>query len=332
MLGAKTIMLKKDAAMTTTKEKQPAVLFQEAPKRHNWHEDNLTRGRRPAWLRVKANDTPQYRRIKQLVHGESLHTVCEEAHCPNIGECWGRGTATFLLLGDICTRSCGFCNIKTGRPGAVDNDEPRRVAETVHLMGLRHAVLTSVTRDDLPDGGAFIFAETVRRIHEMSPGCSVEVLIPDFRGNETALRTVMNAEPEILNHNVETVPRLYKRARPQAKYQRSLEVIRRAKAMRPASMTKSGLMVGLGERWEELLQVMDDLRAVDCDILTIGQYLQPSKHHLPIERYYTPAEFKLLQEEGLARGFRFVESGPLVRSSYHADEQVSLLSTVSTTA
>ncbi len=318
--------------MTMTDEKQTAVAFQEAPQRHNWREDNLTRGRRPAWLRVKVSDSPNYRRIKQLVHGKSLHTVCEEAHCPNIGECWGRGTATFLLLGDVCTRSCGFCNIKTGRPGPVDEDEPRRVAETVQLMGLRHAVLTSVTRDDLPDGGAFIFAETVRRIHEMNSGCSVEVLIPDFQGDEAALRTVMDAEPEILNHNVETVPRLYKRARPQAKYPRSLEVIRRAKVMRPASMTKSGLMVGLGERWEELLQVMDDLRIVDCDILTIGQYLQPSKHHLPIERYYTPAEFELLREEGLARGFRFVESGPLVRSSYHADEQVSLLATASATA
>jgi lipoic acid synthetase len=264
--------------------------------------------------------TPDYRRIKQLVHGRSLHTVCEEAGCPNIGECWGRGTATFLLMGDICTRSCGFCKIKTGRPAPLDPDEPRRVAETVRTMGLRHAVLTSVNRDDQPDGGAWVFAETIRWIRKLVPGCTIEVLIPDFRGDWEALRTVMEARPEILNHNVETVPRLYRTVRPQAKYPRSLELLRRAKEMAPDGLTKSGIMVGLGEEWDELLQVMDDLRANGVDILTIGQYLQPSRFHLPIARYYTPAEFEELRQEAIARGFRWVESGPLVRSSYHAEQ------------
>lgn len=280
----------------------------------------MTRGRRPPWLRVRMQHTPDYRRIKQLVHGRSLHTVCEEAGCPNIGECWGRGTATFLLMGDICTRSCGFCKIKTGRPAPLDPDEPRRVAETVRTMGLRHAVLTSVNRDDQPDGGAWVFAETIRWIRKLVPGCTIEVLIPDFRGDWEALRTVMEARPEILNHNVETVPRLYRTVRPQAKYPRSLELLRRAKEMAPDGLTKSGIMVGLGEEWDELLQVMDDLRANGVDILTIGQYLQPSRFHLPIARYYTPAEFEELRQEAIARGFRWVESGPLVRSSYHAEQ------------
>lgn len=282
----------------------------------------MTRGRRPPWLRVRMQHTPDYRRIKQLVHGRSLHTVCEEAGCPNIGECWGRGTATFLLMGDICTRSCGFCKIKTGRPAPLDPDEPRRVAETVRTMGLRHAVLTSVNRDDQPDGGAWVFAETIRWIRKLVPGCTIEVLIPDFRGDWEALRTVMEARPEILNHNVETVPRLYRTVRPQAKYPRSLELLRRAKEMAPDGLTKSGIMVGLGEEWDELLQVMDDLRANGVDILTIGQYLQPSRFHLPIARYYTPAEFEELRQEAIARGFRWVESGPLVRSSYHAEQAV----------
>ncbi|NOZ29577.1 MAG: lipoyl synthase [Chloroflexi bacterium] len=280
----------------------------------------LTRGRRPPWLRVRVQDTPNYRRIKGLMRGHSLHTVCEEAGCPNIGECWGRGTATFLLMGDTCTRSCGFCKIKTGRPAPLDPDEPRRVAETIQTMGLRHAVLTSVNRDELPDGGAWVFAETIRWIRRLVPGCTIEVLIPDFRGNWDALKTVMDARPEILNHNVETVPRLYRTVRPQAKYPRSLELLRRAKEMVPDGLTKSGIMVGLGEEWEELLQVMDDLRAQDVDILTVGQYLQPSRFHLPIARYYTPAEFEELRQEAIARGFRWVESGPLVRSSYHAEQ------------
>ncbi len=280
----------------------------------------LTRGRRPPWLRVRAQDTPNYRRIQGLMRAGSLHTVCEEAGCPNISECWGRGTATFLLMGDTCTRSCGFCKIKTGRPAPLDPDEPRRVAETVQAMHLRHAVLTSVNRDEQPDGGAWVFAETIRRIRELVPGCSVEVLIPDFKGNWDALWTVMDACPEILNHNVETVPRLYRTVRPQARYERSLELLRRAKEMVPDGLTKSGIMVGLGEEWDELLQVMDDLHAQRVDILTVGQYLQPSRFHLPIVRYYTPEEFERLREEGLARGFRWVESGPLVRSSYHAEQ------------
>ncbi|MCB0205976.1 MAG: lipoyl synthase [Anaerolineae bacterium] len=286
---------------------------------------NLTRGRRPDWLRVRMPDSPGYREIKGLMRGHSLHTVCEEAMCPNIGECWGRGTATFLLMGDTCTRSCGFCKIKTGRPPALDEDEPRRVAETVAMMGLKHAVLTSVNRDELPDGGAHIFAEVIRLIHEMVPGCSVEVLIPDFQGNWNALQSVMDARPEILNHNTETVPRLYKRVRPQAKYPRSLELLHQARQMVPNGVTKTGIMVGLGESTDEILQVMDDLRSVDVDILTIGQYLQPSRFHLPIERYYTPYEFDQLREAGMARGFRWVESGPLVRSSYHADGQADQL-------
>jgi lipoic acid synthetase len=285
----------------------------------------LTRGRRPDWLRVRMPDSPGYHHIKQLMRGHGLHTVCEEAMCPNIGECWGRGTATFLLMGDTCTRSCGFCKIKTGRPMPLDEDEPYRVAETVHMMGLRHAVLTSVNRDEQPDGGAHIFAETIRQIRELQPGCTVEVLIPDFQGNWDALRLVMDARPEILNHNTETVPRLYRRVRPQAKYQRSLELLRQARLMVPEGVTKTGIMLGLGETWDEILQVMDDLRAVDVDIMTIGQYLQPSRWHLPIERYYTPEEFAQLHAEGTKRGFKWVESSPLVRSSYHADGQADHL-------
>ncbi|MCD6290068.1 MAG: lipoyl synthase [Anaerolineae bacterium] len=293
-----------------------------ARTRRRGQQEQLTRGRRPPWLRVRVQDTPDYRRIKQLIRGHSLHTVCEEAGCPNISECWGHGTATFLLMGDICTRSCGFCKIKTGRPDPLDPEEPRRVAETVQLMGLRHAVLTSVTRDDLPDGGASVFIETVQWIRKLVPGCTVEVLIPDFKGNWDALQRLMDIRPEVLNHNVETVPRLYRTVRPQAKYQRSLELLRRAKEMVPDGLTKSGVMVGLGEEWDELLEVMDDLRAQDVDMLTIGQYLQPSRFHLPIARYYTPEEFDKLKEEALARGFRWVESGPLVRSSYHAEQAI----------
>jgi lipoic acid synthetase len=255
----------------------------------------------------------------------SLHTVCEEAGCPNIGECWGRGTATFLLLGDVCTRSCGFCKIKTGRPERVDILEPLRVARTVQAMGLQHVVLTSVNRDELPDGGAFSFAATIRKIRELLPDCTIEVLIPDFMGNEQALSTVMRERPEILNHNIETVPRLYRRVRPQARFDRSLRVLERAKAMDPEALTKSGIMVGLGERWDEILEAMAALRAVHTDILTIGQYLQPSRFHLPIERYYTPAEFDELRRLGEEMGFRWVESGPLVRSSYHADGQARLV-------
>jgi len=295
-----------------------------SPPRHDWHEAQLTRGRRPDWLRAPAPDSPEFRRLHNLMRRHSLHTVCEEAACPNMGECWGRGTATFLLLGDVCTRSCGFCKIKTGRPPKIDILEPLRVARTVQMMNLQHAVLTSVNRDELPDGGAFIFAAAVRKIREFAPHCTVEVLIPDFMGSAAALHTVMRERPEILNHNTETVPRLYQRVRPQAKYERSLEVLRRAKEMDPETLTKSGVMLGLGERWEEILAVMTDLRAVGVDILTLGQYLQPSRFHLPIERYYTPAEFAELQRIGEEMGFKWVESGPLVRSSYHADGQARL--------
>jgi lipoic acid synthetase len=287
-------------------------------------DNGLTRGRRPEWLRVRSPDSPKYRELKGLFRGKQLHTVCEEAMCPNIGECWGRGTATFLLMGDTCTRSCGFCKISTGRPLALDPEEPRKVGESVRAMNLHHAVLTSVNRDEQKDGGAWVFAESLYWIRKLQPGCTVEVLIPDFKGDWAALQTVMNARPEILNHNTETVPRLYKTVRPQAKYMRSMELLKRAKAMDPLALTKSGIMVGLGETWDEILQVMDDLRTHDVDIMTIGQYLQPSRFHLPIVVYYTPAQFELLKEEGMARGFKWVESGPLVRSSYHADGQAHL--------
>jgi lipoyl synthase len=287
--------------------------------------EGLTRGRRPEWLRVKIRANDEYWKLKRLMRGQTLHTVCEEALCPNLGECWARGTATFLLMGDICTRSCRFCNIKTGRPLPLDEDEPRRVAESVREMRLRHAVLTSVDRDELPDGGAHIFANTIREIRRLQPGCTIEVLIPDFRAKREALQMVMDARPEILNHNTETVPRLYRRVRPQARYEWSLSVLKMAKEMDRAALTKTGVMVGLGETWSELLQVMDDLRSVDVDIFTIGQYLQPSKEFLPIDRYYHPDEFARLAEEGHARGFKWVESGPLVRSSYHADGQARII-------
>jgi lipoic acid synthetase len=287
--------------------------------------ENLTRGRRPEWLRVRPADSPKYHELRGLFRGKHLHTVCEEAMCPNIGECWGRGTATFLLMGDTCTRSCGFCKIKTGRPGLLDPDEPRHIGESVAAMRLHHAVLTSVNRDEQADGGAWVFAESIAWIRMLQPGCTVEVLIPDFRGDWDALATVMAARPEILNHNTETVPRLYRTVRPQGKYTRSMELLRRAKAMDPLALTKSGIMVGLGESWDEILQVMDDLRGQNVDIMTIGQYLQPSRFHLPIERYYTPAEFAALKQEGEARGFKWVESSPLARSSYHADGQARLL-------
>jgi lipoic acid synthetase len=255
------------------------------------------------------------------MRSQGLHTVCEEARCPNRGECWEDGTATFLLLGDVCTRACGFCNIATGRPGAVDRDEPERVAEAVAAMGLRHAVLTAVTRDDLADGGASIFAASMRAIRARCPGCTVELLIPDLGGDWEALDTVMAARPEILNHNVETVPRLYGRVRPKAVFPRSLELLRRAKALAPDGVTKSGLMVGLGEAREELLAVFAELRAAEVDVLTVGQYLRPTAWHLPVARYYPPEEFAALRAEALALGFRHVEAGPLVRSSYHAHEQ-----------
>ncbi len=294
-------------------------------RRARFHQPAPTSGRRPEWLRVRLNQNEEYWRIKSLMRSQTLHTVCEEAFCPNLGECWGRGTATFLLMGDICTRSCRFCNVKTGKPLPLDEDEPRRVAESVREMNLRHVVLTSVDRDDQPDGGAHVFANTIREIRAIHPGCTIEVLIPDFKGDPNALRLVMEARPEILNHNIETVPRLSRGVRPQARYERSLAVLHLAREMNPAGLTKSGLMVGLGETWDEVLQVMDDLREVDVEMLTIGQYLQPSKHHLPVERFYHPDEFTILGAEARRRGFKWVESAPLVRSSYHADGQARII-------
>jgi lipoic acid synthetase len=258
----------------------------------------------------------------------SSHTVCEEAMCPNMGECWGAGTATFLMLGDTCTRSCGFCDVKTGRPAPLDWLEPERVARAVRAMNLRHAVITSVNRDERKDGGAPVFAMVIRRIRELQPGCSIEVLIPDFKGSSDALKIVMDARPEILNHNVETVPRLFKKVQPQDRYEWARATLSTAKKLDPEVLTKSGIMLGLGETLDEVEAVMRDLRAWGVDILTIGQYLQPSKEHLPIERYYTPEEFAALQQYGLGIGFRWVESGPLVRSSYHAEQQVRALSAV----
>ena len=271
------------------------------------------------WLKVKLPQGENYFALKQLVREQRLHTVCESANCPNIGECWNQKTATFMILGDVCTRSCGFCDVKTGRPLGLDREEPARVAAAVQTLRLKHAVITSVNRDELPDGGATIWAATIRRVKVLNPACTVEALIPDFEGLEASLSTVLEAIPDILAHNTETVPRLYRTVRPQAKYPRSLELLQRAK--RRGFVTKSGLMVGLGEEWDELLQVMQDLCAVHCDILTIGQYLQPSRQHLPVLRFYTPEEFQRLRQEGLTLGFRHVEAGPLVRSSYHAGEQ-----------
>jgi lipoyl synthase len=271
------------------------------------------------WLKVKLPHGDNYVELKQLVRAKRLHTVCESASCPNIGECWNQKTATFMILGDVCTRSCGFCDVKTGRPQGLDSEEPIRVAEAVKLLKLNHAVITSVNRDELPDGGAAIWAATIRQLRALNPGCTLEALVPDFEGLEASLLTVLQAKPDILAHNTETVPRLYRTVRPQAKYPRSLELLQCAK--KQGFVTKSGLMVGLGEEWEELRQVMRDLCAVHCDILTIGQYLQPSRQHLPVLRIYTPEEFQHLRREGLAYGFRHVEAGPLVRSSYHAGEQ-----------
>lgn len=282
--------------------------------------ETTPRLRKPEWLKAKVPGGEEYSKLRVLIDKRKLHTVCEEARCPNMGECWNSGTATFMILGDTCTRSCGFCAVKTGRPGFVDNDEPRRVGEAVALMNLRHAVITSVNRDELFDGGARIFAETIHEIRARVPDCRIEVLIPDFQGSEEALSIVLNAQPDILNHNTETVPRLYKQVRPQAQYARSLEVLERAKRLGFA--TKSGLMLGLGEMTEEVIDTMSDLRAVECDILTLGQYLQPTKEHLPVDRYVHPDEFALLKKKGMDMGFRHVESGPLVRSSYHAAGQV----------
>ena len=278
--------------------------------------------RKPSWLKVRAPGGSNYIRLKGMLRELDLHTVCEEAHCPNVGECWEHGTATFMILGDVCTRNCPYCAVAHGRPPVYDPDEPLRVADAVGRLELRHAVITSVDRDDLPDFGAGIFAATVRAIRERLPDCSIEVLVPDFQGDESAIATVLAARPDVYNHNTETVPRLYKRARPGGRYSRVLELFRFAKRVAPDVPTKSGIILGMGETIEEVIDVMKDLRSVDVDILTLGQYLRPSADHIPLDRYYTPDEFRHLREVGLAQGFRHVESGPLVRSSYHAWEQV----------
>lgn len=278
--------------------------------------------KKPDWIRIKLTTGENYTEIKDMMRSKTLHTVCEEARCPNIYECWANRTATFMILGDICTRACRFCAVNTGMPTELDLQEPERVADAAERMGLRHCVITSVARDDLKDGGASVFAATIQAVRKRLPFCSVEVLIPDFMGSEEALKIVMDAKPDILNHNVETVERLSDRVRAKAKYDRTLELLRRAKGMQPKIPTKSSIMLGVGEEWDEILKTMDDLRANDVDILTIGQYLQPTPKHLVVEKYYTPEEFAVLKEEGLKRGFSHVESGPLVRSSYHAHEQV----------
>ena len=278
--------------------------------------------RKPSWLKVRTPGGPNYVALRHLMRDLRLHTVCEEAHCPNIGECWEHKAATFMVLGDVCTRNCAYCAVAHGTPKPLDLAEPVRLAEAVAQLGLRHVVITSVDRDDLPNGGAEIFAGCIAEIRRRLPDTSVEVLIPDFKGSETALKIVVAAQPDILNHNLETVERLYRLARPGGRYVRALELLGRAKAMDPAMLTKSGVMCGLGEEWDELLVALRDLRARGVDILTLGQYLRPSAGHLPIARYYTPDEFAELRRLGLELGFRHVESGPLVRSSYHAWEQV----------
>jgi lipoic acid synthetase len=281
--------------------------------------------RRPDWIRVRAPGGETYEEIRALIHSKALHTVCEEAMCPNLGDCWGTGTATFLMLGDICTRTCGFCDVKRGRPAPLDWEEPERIAQAVKAMNLKHAVITSVNRDDLEDGGAQIFAMVIQRIREMHPGCSVEVLIPDFKGSIAALKIVTDTRPEILNHNVETVPRMFNKVQPQDHYDWAQATLCNAKNLNPSGLTKSGIMVGLGETLDEVKATMRDLSTWGVDILTIGQYLQPGRQHLPIDRYYTPEEFAELKAYGLEIGFKWVESNPLVRSSYHAAEQVRLL-------
>ncbi len=306
--------------------------------------------RKPPWLRAKVPGGEGYQRLRGILGTHRLHTVCEEAGCPNMGECWSRGVATIMILGDTCTRACGFCNVKTGRPPALDRDEPRRVAESLALMGLRHVVITSVNRDELPDGGAGIWAETIIRVREACPDMSVEVLIPDFEGNWAALQMVIDAQPHIINHNLECVRRMYPAVRPSAKFDRSLELLRRVKEQ--GRVAKTGIMVGIGERDDEVLALIDEVQFAtgvslppldptpslrhsvtsplpdSCDILTIGQYLQPTRNHLPIDRWVTPEQFANFKEEGLRRGFKVVESGPLVRSSYHADHQADVLSTI----
>ena len=287
--------------------------------------DDLPRVPKPDWLKVRAPGSENYHRLKGLMRTLGLHTVCEEANCPNIGECWHHGTATFMILGDTCTRSCGYCNVIHGTPKPPDPLEPAHVASAVHAMELAHVVITSVDRDDLADFGAEHFAQTIAETRTRIPQCRVEVLIPDFKGDEAALRTVLDAKPDVLNHNIETVPRMYRMARPGGRYDRALELLERSRSYAPDIPTKSGLMVGLGEEWDELVQTLRDLHSVGCQIVTIGQYLRPSLANLPMTRYYAPWEFAELKRIGMELGFGHVESGPLVRSSYHAHEQVQAL-------
>jgi len=299
--------------------------------------EHLASKRKPSWLKAKVPGGAGYQKLKDIMDTHRLHTVCEEAGCPNMGECWARGVATIMILGDTCTRACGFCNVKTGRPQALDRDEPRRVAESLALMGLKHVVITSVNRDELSDGGAGIWAETIIRSREACPEMSIEVLIPDFEGDVGALQMVIDAKPHIINHNIECVKRMYLAVRPSAKYDRSIELLRRVKAQ--GGVAKTGIMVGIGERDSEVLSLMDEVIDLTgqhsgpapgepCDVLTIGQYLQPTRNHLPIDRWVHPDTFAMFREEGLARGFKVVESGPLVRSSYHADHQADILTDI----
>src|SRR5918992_538584 len=283
--------------------------------------------RHPDWIKVKAPGNPNYLRLKHILRERKLHTVCEEARCPNIGECWHHGTATFMILGEVCTRACAYCAVTHGRPNELDTTEPQRVAEAVERMGLQYAVITSVDRDDLADGGAFIFAETIRLTRDPVPVCRIEVLIPDFQGSESSLRTVLDAGPDVLKHNIETGPRLYRMARSGGRYPRSLELLDRSRRYRPAIATKTGIMVGLGEDFDEVVSVFDDLRRAGVSLLTIGQYLRPTLRHAPMARYYHPAEFAELKRIALDKGFGHVESGPLVRSSYHAHEQADAVLT-----
>ena len=285
------------------------------------------RAPKPEWLKVRAPGSPGYLRLQGVMRELKLHTVCEEAHCPNIGECWTHGTATFMILGDVCTRACGYCAVGHGRPDALDVAEPSRVADAVQKLDLAHVVVTSVDRDDLPDGGAGMFAETIREIRARTPQTSIEVLIPDFQGSESALHTVLDAGPDILNHNTETVARLYRLARSGGRYARTLELLDRSRRYAPTIATKSGLMLGLGEEWDEVVETLADLQRAGCAILTLGQYLRPSADHLPMVRYYHPDEFRQLKEIAIETGFTHVESGPLVRSSYHAHEQAEAFKT-----
>ena len=303
--------------MRTVLETVPLAFIRGRKKRT----DELPRGNKPEWLKVRAPGSENYHRLKGLMRGLGLHTVCEEANCPNIGECWHHGTATFMILGDTCTRSCGYCNVTHGTPGAPDAGEPVKVASAIHAMELAYVVVTSVDRDDLPDGGAGHFAETIAETRARIPACRIEVLIPDFKGDEAALRTVLDARPDVLNHNIETVRRMYRMARPGGRYDRALELLDRSRRYAPGIPTKSGLMVGLGEEWDEIVDTLGDLARVGCQIVTIGQYLRPSLANLPMVRYYAPSEFAELKRIGMELGIGHIESGPLVRSSYHAHEQ-----------